>query len=188
MKSSELPERGGGGQVGRRPGGQEARGKKGSARERTGREGEMKARPLAARLRQSPAPQALKPRPSSVSRLAPASRLSRGTIVPAVVHGRKVYADGLRRRWARGEWRWLRSRAVLRCLLELQEKGSGLRNHAEPAPGLSAAPRGLCGTSSGPCFAASAPGLPSLRGSGSSAARKHHDFGPSLGPVRPLYP
>lgn len=63
-----------------------------------------RARPLAAPPRQSPAVRALKPRPSPVRTPAPDSLLSRGPIVPAVVRGRKVYADGLCRRWARGEW------------------------------------------------------------------------------------
>lgn len=110
-----------------------------------------RARPLAAAPRQSPAAQALKPRPSLVRRLAPASFLSRGLFVPVAVRGRKVYVDGLCRRWARGESGSPGASGCTSLLVELQEKGSGVGNDAEPAPGLPAAPRGLCGASSGPC-------------------------------------
>lgn len=63
----------------------------------------------------------LKPRPSSGSSPGAGLPLSHGPIVPAVARGRKVYADGLCRRWARGEWGNLGFQAVFRHLLDLQE-------------------------------------------------------------------
>lgn len=61
-----------------------------------------------------------KPRPSSWCGPGAGLPLSHGPIVPAVARGRKVYADGLCRRWARGEWGSLGLQAVFRRLLDLQ--------------------------------------------------------------------
>lgn len=60
--------------------------------------------PLASLRSHSPSPlQSLKPRPSPARSPGTGFPLSRGPIVPAVARERKVYADGLCRRWARGE-------------------------------------------------------------------------------------
>lgn len=63
-----------------------------------------RAHPLVSQRSQSPTPtQSLKPRPSPARNPGARFPLSRGPIVPVVARERKVYADGLCRRWARGE-------------------------------------------------------------------------------------
>lgn len=103
-----------------------------------------RVRPLAASPRHGPAAQALKPRPRPARTLAPASLSSRGPIVPAVVRGREVYADGPCRRWARGEWGWPGASGSPSLLVGAagegvrggERRGAGARPSRRPAPSV----------------------------------------------------
>lgn len=128
----------------------------------------------------------LKPRPSSACGPGAGFPLSRGPIVPAVARGRKVYVDGLCRRWARGEWGSRGSQAVSRCLSDVPELGESGGEQREASARPFRHPSGRPARSVRQQFPGPGSGLTLL--GGSPAPRKHHDFALCSGPQRPLLP